>query len=259
MPNPYDDFLFGDDEKKKKQYLDDESKPLDLSRAYEPPINHKEPLDEILERNKIFQKKAESFSRILSEASAVDHKVLNNFTQIFLLAENKNARLDLPGEKEYYAFLNNAFESIIVPMRELAEIHQASVLQFNEDIDNDYYSLDKIEKEVEQEIALAIEGIQMQRKILSEASKDLEIFKDALIDTEKRIKTFIGSGGENNISNSEVLILISKREEMTSGNKHRFDYGFFEMNLLDKAATSVGWYMKETTSQYLNKLMSVLY
>jgi len=58
----------------------------------------------------------------------------------------------------------------------------------------------------------------------------------------------------NNISASEYEIIAQKREQLTSGREHRFDYSFFNVNLLDKTAISLGIYMKETTSQYLGKL-----
>ncbi len=258
MPDPYDDFLFGNDEKKKKKFLDENSEPLDFSKPYTPPENQKEPLDEILERNRQFEKKAETFSKILSQAKAIDHKVDSGIARFFLSSDDKKAQNSMRGEKEYHSYLTHTFVKIISTMRELAEIHQASVQQFNDDIDNDYYSLDKIDKEVDHEISLAIEQINTQRKILAEGSKDLDIFENALEETERRLKKYIDAGGKDNISQSEVLLLISKREQLTSGKQHHFDYSFFKLNLLDKAATSLGWYMKETTSQYLNKLIKAL-
>ncbi len=258
MPDPYDDFLFGDDEKKKKRFINENPEPLDFSSRYVPEENNKEPLDEILERNRLFQQKADAFSQLLSQSKAIDHKVDSGIARFFLSAEKKSTPTSLQEEKEYHKYLSHTFRKIIEMMRELAKIHQASVTQFNEDIDNDYYSLDKIEKEVDFEISSAMEGIHLQRQILSEGSEDLEIFESALEASEKRIKDYINKGGRDNISKSEAILIISKRELLTSGKEHHFDYSFFKMNLLDKAASNLGWYMKETTSQYLNKLIRVM-
>ena len=94
----------------------------------------------------------------------------------------------------------------------------------------------------------------MQRKILADAAASLSILEEALANTEDRLRNYINAGGVNNISRSECEILAQKRIDLTSGKSYHFDYSFFKMNLLDKTAIAMGMYLKETTSQYLNKL-----
>ncbi|MEL7163692.1 MAG: hypothetical protein AAFN92_23235, partial [Bacteroidota bacterium] len=86
----------------------------------------------------------------------------------------------------------------------------------------------------------------------------LQILRAGLADTERRIKTYINAGGTNNISRAEYDLLVRKREELTSGREHAFEYEFFDVNLLDQTALSLGIYLKETTSQYLGSLMRVM-
>lgn len=45
-----------------------------------------------------------------------------------------------------------------------------------------------------------------------------------------------------------------KREQLTSGLDHNFDYRIFDANLLDETAFALGIYLKETSVQYLHKL-----
>ncbi len=101
---------------------------------------------------------------------------------------------------------------------------------------------------------MAIDHINTQRKILADAAISLSILEEALSNTENRLRDYINAGGINNISRSEYEILTQKRITLTSGQQHQFDYSFFKMNLLDKTAIAMGVYLKETTSQYLDKL-----
>ena len=91
---------------------------------------------------------------------------------------------------------------------------------------------------------------------MADASSDLDILKDALEDTERRIKKYINAGGGNNISEAESVMLIQKRIGLTDGRNHQFDFSFFGLNFLDKTVISFGVHMKETSSQYLGKLMT---
>ena len=79
------------------------------------------------------------------------------------------------------------------------------------------------------------------------------MFKDGLNQTEKRLKKYINAGGKNNISTAEYEMIIQKRIRLTTGREHSFDYSFFKMNMLDKTAISFGYYMKKTSSQYVNE------
>ena len=132
----------------------------------------------------------------------------------------------------------------------LAKIHLNTVRQFNRDINKDYFSIGKSDRDVKEDKSIAIDGINMQRKILADATNDLFILKDALEHTEGRIEKFINVGGIDNISSSEHEIIIQKRSMLTSGRDDQFDYSIFNINLLDKTVISLGIYMKETSSQY---------
>ena len=172
----------------------------------------------------------------------------------FLVSEDKHDKKSLVGERRYHNLLTDKFTKIIAPMRDLAKLHFDIVQQFNRDIDKHYYSFDKPDSVVKSDKTQAINGINLQRRILADAESNLEILRNGLIDIERRIKKYINIGGVNNISSSEYQIIVQKREDLTSGRNHHFDYSFFNVNLLDKTAISLGIYMKETTSQYLGKL-----
>ena len=141
-------------------------------------------------------------------------------------------------------------------MKELASIHLDTVKQFNRDIDKSYYSVEKLDREVKMEKSQAVDGINLQRQILADAADDLQTLESALVDTEKRIKNYVDVGGVNNISASEIVLLKSDREGLTLGRDFQFDYSFFKINMIDKTAISLGVYLKETTAQYLGKLMT---
>jgi len=221
------------------------------------PMDGKEPLDEILDKVKAFNDKAVPFSKLLSEVNAVDHKTYVGLSSFFINSTNKHAKDTLIEERKYHRSLMLKFEKVIVPMRELAQIHLQTVEQFNKDIDDNYYSIEKSTEIVKHDKANAMDGINLQRKILADATKSLNILEDAMVDSEYRIKPYINSGGKDNISKAEYEILLQKRNQLTLGKLHQFDYSFFTANLIDKTALSLGIYMKETTSQYLGKLFKV--
>ena len=254
MPNPYDEiFNTNDDEKQPSEPLFSKEE-LEADDRFD--MNGKEPLEEILDIIRQFEHQAEAFSQLLSKTRAIDHKVENKIARLFFVAEDKHNQGSLRGERIYHDLLKEKFEKIIFPMRSLAELHLQAVQQFNRDIDKNYYSIEKTDKDIKSDKEMAVNGLNLQRKILADAATDLDLLKDALADTESRLKNYINAGGNNNISAAECEIIIQKRVTLTKGQDHQFDYGVFDINLLDKTAISLGVYMKETTSQYLGKLMT---
>ena len=253
MPNPYDDIFENGGDKKKSP--EPEFTPQEFDDDHFE-MNAKEPLDEILESIKKFQQQAESFSKLLSQTKAIDHKVEGNILKYFIVTNDKFDQRSLGGEKRYHELLSSKFERIIVPMRELAKLHLATIQQFNRDIDKNYFSIEKTDHAVKSEKSMAIDGINLQRRILADAASDLDILRDALSDTESRIKKYINAGGTNNISEAESVMLIQKRSALTDGKNHQFDFSFFGLNFLDKTVILLGVHMKETSSQYLGKLMT---
>ncbi len=253
MPNPYEDFFNNEKKEPEKPSSEEALEPIDFS---EHPENHKEPLDEVLDSINLFREKAESFSKLLSATKAVDHKVVNNIARLFLVTEDHHDQESLAGEKKYHTILKDKFLNIIEPMKGLAKIHLDTVTQFNRDIDKNYYSIEKLDREVKNEKERAVDGINLQRQILADAADDLQILEEALNATEKRIRRYIDVGGKNNISTSEAALLKSDREALTEGRTVQFQYSFFKINMIDKTAISLGVYLKETTSQYLGKLMT---
>lgn len=211
-------------------------------------------LDEVLALNEEFNGRAGKFSKMLSELRVVDHEVKGKVTRLFLVSKDPHRRGSLAGEKVYHALQTEKFEAIIEPMRELAELHLGIVKQFNRDIDEHYFSVEKTNGQIESEKTQAMDGINLQRKILGEAADALKILRGGLIDTERRLKEYVNAGGKNNISSSEFELLSRKREQLTTGMEHKFDYAVLDTNLLDKTAFSLGIYLKETSAQYLNKL-----
>lgn len=260
MPNPYDD-LFDNPlpEKKIDQAADPQPDQLpviqpvfSLDDNFDP--DGPDALDEILALNAGFNGHAERFSKMLSEMRVVDHEVKGKVARLFLVSKDPHRRGSLAGEKQYHKLQTEKFFAIIKPMRELAELHLSIVKQFNRDIDDLYFSVEKTNGQIESEKTQAMDGINLQRKILAEASDALKILRGGLIDTERRLKDYVNVGGNNNISSSEFELLSRKREQLTSGLDDHFDYSVFDTNLLDKTAFSLGIYMKETSAQYLNKL-----
>ena len=257
MPNPYDD-IFEDsgDEKKSSPSNPPEFTPDEFEEDDRFILDGKEPLDEILDSIRIFQDEAESFSQLLSRTKAIDHKVTNSIVRLFIVGNDKHDKKSLKGERQYHNLLRGKFENIIVPMRVLAQLHLKTIQQFNRDIDKNYFSIEKTDRDIKSEKSIAINGINLQRKILADAESDLSILRTALTDTERRIKKYINAGGAHNISTAEYEIIVQKRSTLTSGQDHQFDFSLFDINLLDKTVISLGGYMKETTSQYLGKLMN---
>ena len=251
MPNPYDD-IFGN-KNEESQPPGQPARPFNLPDDDYPEYD-KEPLDEIIELINNFQKKAERFSELLTHTRAVDNKVEKKLMGKFIVMDDPHDKGNLEKERVYYNELENDFKLIIKPMKVLAMLHLEAVKKYDLHIDDNYYSIEKEAAQLKSEIEYAKDGINLQRKILADATDDLIILKDAMAQTEKRLKNYIDAGGKNNISASEVALIIRKRKELTSGINHKFDYTFFKINLLDKAAMSLGFFMKETFSQYLQKL-----
>ncbi len=254
MPSLYDD-LFEDDgikNKSSKQKL----KPIDLDND---PFQEKgqESLDEVLAFIHQFTTKAESFSQLLTNTRAIDHEVEEGVLDFFLITKDKHDQGTLAKERKYYILLQAKFAAVIHPMRDLAQLHLQTVKQFNRDIDSEYYSIEKTDHQVASEKDKATDHISTQRKILADAASSLSILEKALLQTEKRIYQYIDEGGINNISRSEYEILVQKRIAVTNGELHQFEYSFFKMNLLDKTVIAMGGYLKETTTQYLDKLGKV--
>lgn len=268
MPNPYDDILSDEPEERPKPPPERPAEQPEPAPAAEPtPIDLNDPrfmhegpetLDLILESIETFNAKAEAFSRLLSEMSVADHKVEGKVARLFLVTNDNHDRGNLAGERAYHELQARKFGLIIEPMRALADLHLATVRQFNDNIDKEYYSLEKTDRAVAEDKARAIDGINLQRRILADATDALQILRDGLKDTERRLKKYINAGGDNNISTSEFGLLVRKREELTSGRQHKFDYDFFDVNLLDKTAISLGIYLKETSGQYLRTLSEVM-
>jgi hypothetical protein len=255
MPDKYDDFLF-DDNETNKEPLDNDLDRFSLSSPYVPE-DMKEPLDEVLDNTVLFQEKAESFSKLLSDARAVDHKVSSILSKLFFASKDKQAKNSMEKERAYHLALSSLFEQIISPMKELAQIHLTTVKQFNQDIGKNYYSIEKVDREIEVEKSKAVEGIYLQRLVLADAANDLQILEDALSAAEDRLKNYIDAGGINNISASEVAIISSKREILSTGETHKFDYSFFLLNAIDKIAITFGLYQKETSNQYIKSLAMI--
>lgn len=217
--------------------------------------NSRESLDEVLTSLRLFQQKATGFSKLLSETRAIQHKVVSRFSRLFLTNQKSPDKKSLAGERAYYRVLTKKFTTIIQPMKVLAEIHLQTVKQFNRDIDEAYYSIDKEDHQIKQEKKQAVEGINLQRSILADAAADLAILTDAMIATEKRIDRYVDIGNYNNISSSELKLLVAQRAALTSGQEHKFQYGVFDINIIDKTVLQLGGYQKETSKQYLGKLL----
>lgn len=216
--------------------------------------NSRESLDQILDSLRLFQEKATSFSKLLSETRAIQHKVISRFSRLFFSNQKDPDKKSLAGERAYYRVLNKKFTNIIEPMKVLTEMHLQTVKLFNRDIDEDYYSIDKEDHQIKRERKQAIEGINLQRSILADAAADLTILTNALIATEKRMDRYVDIGNYNNISTSELRLLVANREDLTSGRTHKFQYEIFDINIIDKTVLQLGGYQKETSKQYLTKL-----
>lgn len=256
MPNPYAD-LFDDPEKKKPETP---NSPPVSNFDIQPPAPEElvEPLDGILQKIETFKQQGEQFSIFLSKTRAVDHReeaqTEHLLLSLFFVVENNHAKGSLAGEKAHFNLLQNKFRNIMDQMKNLALLHLDIVKRFNADISKQYYSIEKDDYQVKKEIEFAVDHIQMQRRILGEATRDLNMLEDALKATERRLKKWVDAGSLNNLSASEFHLLQQNREELTSGKLHQFDYTFFDLNAIDKLAIRFGIYLKETTAQYFNQL-----
>ncbi|MEL7159649.1 MAG: hypothetical protein AAFN92_02735, partial [Bacteroidota bacterium] len=176
MPtNPYDDILndAGAEKSDPPSAKPAELTPVDLN---DPRFLHEGPeaLDEVLDAVAQFNEKAESFSRLLSELNVSDHKVASKVSRLFLVQDDPHERGNLGGERAYHELQEQKFRLIIAPMRELGELHLAAVRQFNDDIDEHYYSVEKTDQTVAAEKKAAMEGINLQRRILADATDALQ-------------------------------------------------------------------------------------
>lgn len=267
MPtNPYDDILSGDNDAERTPLPKPDPEPAAAPRPQalfsEPdPLNDPrfqddgpEALDAILAELDAFRAKAADFSRLLSELRVIDHKADSSVKRLFLQSDDPHVRGTLLGEKQYHVLQAKKFRMIIEPMRTMAEEHLALATRFNRDVDEHYFSVEKTDREIKSGKTLAMDGIILQRKILGEATDSLQILEGGLKDTERRLKGYVNAGGRNNLSQSEYEMIVRNRSALTSGREHNFEYEFFDVNLLDKTALSLGIFMKETSNQYLKGL-----
>lgn len=260
MPNPYDDLLSDDQEEQPKPKVEPQPSETPLDPLNDPRFQQTgpEPLQAILYQINAFNKEGEAFSRLLSDLRVVDHEVASTAKKLFFVTKDPHVRGSLAGEKQYHQLQEKKFLMIIEPMLTLAKMHLEIVKRYNLDIDEHYFSVEKEEREVASDKVIAMDGINLQRKILGEATDSLQILAAGLKDTERRIKEYVNVGGKNNISQSEYELIVRKRETLTSGREHQFDYTIFDVNLLDKTALSLGIFVKETSAQYLKKLGKAL-
>lgn len=252
MPNPYEQ-LFGSEDF--QQPLPDNEAPATEFSMPPAPEPQQDPLDAILEKIAAFQQKAEAFSVLMSHTRAVDHEVSNEWLSLFVNTGPNHDQGSLAGEKACHALLTKKFRGIIEPMKALAQLHLETLKAFILEIDDAYYSIEKADVEIKTDKERAVDGLNLQRKILAEAAHNLNILDEALEACERRMKRYIDAGGTNNLSAAELALIAQNRSQLCSGREHGFDYTFFSINLLDKAAMALGFFMKETTSQYLQKLV----
>ena len=262
MTNPYES-AFGEDTPHKKQEGEEQPSvpPGDLfADLPEGPL--REPLDEILDICAAFKEKATSFVQLLSATRAVDYKVSavarQKWLQYLVQVEDPQAKEDLAAERKLYELLQRKFRDVIVPMKDLAQLHLDALKRYHNDIDEHYYSVEKTALEVKRDLERAKAEILLQRKILFDAQEALQLLSEALEATEIRMDKYVNAGGKNNISGSELALLRQERRQLTEGQEHRFNYGFFALNLLDKLSLQLSILPKETSSQYLDKLSLAL-
>jgi hypothetical protein len=253
MPNPYNSFF--DENFEEKPPVSPPKLPVVQEFVANP---GPEPLDAILEKISDFKEKEIVFSAFLSKTNAIDHleeaEAANDFMAFMFVSEPRKPFGVLNQEKEHYALLQEKFQGIITQMKTLAITHYEIIQQFNRDIDKNYYSIEKNDAIVKNDIETAVENLNLQRKILSNAARDLEILENALHTAEKRMQKYIDIGGTHNLSSAEWAVLKQQRTQITNGSTHQFNYTFFRMNLVDKLAIRFGVYLKETTAQYLQQL-----
>ncbi len=257
MTNPYDD-IFEDSEKEKKQTQSKTNKrefsELEFNNESDFVMDGKESLDEVLDNIELFKIQAEPFSQLLTTTRAVDHKITKNIFSLFIIATDPHNQKNLRKERKYHSLLKKKFNAIILPMKKLAKIHLQTVLQFNNDVGDDYYSVEKTDRKVKLDRLEVMESINRQRRILGNAASDLEILKDGIEKTEDRIRRYINVGGVDNISRAEYEVITEKTSTLVTGQDYKFNYTIFNINRFDKAVITLGIYMKKTTSQYLENL-----
>jgi hypothetical protein len=222
------------------------------------PENSPEALDEVLAACASFETKAIAISKLLSETRAVDHEptwaASSEVLRFFITPEDPHDQGSMAREKAYHFFLSNKFRAIIEPMRELALLHTQIVKQFNNDVSEHYYSVEKTDQQVRGEKEQAIEAIHFQRTLLGNCARDLQILHRALEVCELRLKKYIDAGGENNLSAAEQALIAKSRLNLSSGVAHNFAYRYFLLNAIDKAAIYLDYYLPETSSKYLQQL-----
>jgi len=214
MPNPYDDLFNNGDENQK----DPQDRPLDLTDSELGEKDNfktdgKEPLDEIVENIQRFDKEAEAFAKLLSRTKAIDHKVMTSVERILFMELKPKEELTLIEEREYHHLLRKKFEAIINPMRNLAKIHLEVVQQYNTDIDAEYFSTEKTDHTVNSEKSSVVNNINIQRKILADASDDLTILKDALEVAKKELVNIL-MRAETIIFPGQNMKLLFKKESL---------------------------------------------
>ncbi len=250
MPNPYE-HLFGEEEQPQRFHEEEATEPVFSA----PPPPQKDPLDTILEKISLFQQKAAAFSILMSQTRAVDHDVNTEWWAVFVNAGHRYERGSLAAEKAYHQHVTEKFIRLIDPMKSLAGLHLETLQTFIQEIDDAYYSVEKTALEVKNGKERVIDGLNLQRKILGESADNLDILDKALEACEYRMKQYVDAGGANNLSAAELALIAQNRKQLTSGREHQFDYTFFNINLIDKTAMALGFFMKETSNQYLQKLM----
>ncbi len=257
MPDPYAN-LFDEN----AEPNDPPPPPINLDDPRFDPGSMVDPLEAVLEKITAFKQKGEQFSAFLSQTRAVDHRdeadSANGLLALFFNTGGSHSEGNLRAERHHYELLQKKFHDIISQMKGLATEHWEIVKQFNADIDKHYFSMTKDQRQVKTDIENTVDSINLQRRILSDAARDLEILEGAMKATERRLKDYVDAGGINNLSASEHLVLTQNRQQLTNGAEYQFNYAFFDMNMLDKLAIQFGIYLKETTAQYFQKLSSAL-
>ncbi len=253
MPNPYNN-LFDEN----AEPNDPPKTPINLDDPRFDPANNVDPLEDLLGKIAAFKEKGAQFSAFLSQTRAIDHRdeaaSANTIMALFFTTGGSHAKGNLLAERQHYDILQGKFRDIIRQMKNLALEHWEIVKQFNTDIDKHYFSITKDQRQVKSEIEYVVDSINLQRRILAEAARDLDILEAAMKATEQRLKGYVDAGGINNLSASEHLLLRQNRQLLTNGSQLQFNYTFFDMNALDKLAIKFGVYLKETTAQYFQKL-----
>ena len=256
MPtNPYDDLLSGEGPDTPRPSSDGDGPavpdPLNDPRFQD---DGPEALDVVLVEVDAFSERAADFARLLSELGAVDHRVVSPVKRLFVQTEDVHRRGTLDGERQYHLLQEKKFRLIIESMRELAERHQSALSRYLHDVDEHYYSPNRTDQQLAADRKRVENEINLQRKVLGEGAEHLDILARGLADTERRVKTYVNSGGQENISQSEFDLLVRNRKELTAGRQHQFDYTFFDVNLIDRTALTLGLFVPETSGQYLRGL-----